>query len=106
MSRRSKTVHNEQLKLAATAFNNLGVAVIVTGIIVPVVALAYQTAVPKTRLGGFCPIMEPRRRCPAPHCEARDRKAGRMTPLEIYGLAAPVLLLAFCGLGAWWIVRH
>jgi methylmalonyl-CoA mutase cobalamin-binding subunit len=49
MSRRSKTVHNEQLKLAATAFNNLGVAVIVTGIIVPVVALAYQTALPKTR---------------------------------------------------------
>jgi methylmalonyl-CoA mutase cobalamin-binding subunit len=49
MTRRSKTVHNEQLKLAATAFNNLGVAVIVTGIIVPVVALAYQTAVPKTR---------------------------------------------------------
>jgi hypothetical protein len=29
-----------------------------------------------------------------------------MTTLEIYGLAAPVLLLAFCGLGAWWIVRH
>ena len=35
-------VRNEQLKLAATACNNLGVALVVTGVIAPTVALAYQ----------------------------------------------------------------
>jgi hypothetical protein len=35
---RSAAVHNEQVKLAATALNNIGVASIVTGAIVPLVA--------------------------------------------------------------------
>jgi hypothetical protein len=34
---RSAAVHNEQLKLAATALNKIGVASIVTGAIVPLV---------------------------------------------------------------------
>lgn len=42
MSGTTKTaIHNEQLKLAATAFNNLCVAFVVTGVIAPTVALAY-----------------------------------------------------------------
>ncbi|MEO8713577.1 MAG: hypothetical protein ABI369_01040 [Acetobacteraceae bacterium] len=44
MSPPSKTVQNEQRKLAATALNNLAVAFIVTGIIVPLVGVGYRTA--------------------------------------------------------------
>ena len=43
-------IHNEQLKLAATAFNNFCVAFVVTGVIAPTVALAYQVSTPH---GGF-----------------------------------------------------
>jgi hypothetical protein len=46
---KSKVVRNEQLKLTATAINNLAVAFVVTGFIIPVAALAYQAAFPKTR---------------------------------------------------------
>ncbi len=44
-----KLIHNEQLKLAATLFNNVAVAFIVTGFVVPIVALAYQAAPPRGR---------------------------------------------------------
>ena len=37
-------VHNERVKLTATAINNVGVAAVVTGVIVPVAAFAYRTA--------------------------------------------------------------
>lgn len=46
---RRKLVRNEQLKLAATASNNLAVAFIVTGIIAPAVAAAYQITTPNGR---------------------------------------------------------
>jgi len=36
-----KAVHNERLKLLATALNNLGVATIVTGLIAPLVSSLY-----------------------------------------------------------------
>ena len=42
-------VRNEQLKLAATLFNNVAVAFIVTGFVVPIVALAYGNTVPRGR---------------------------------------------------------
>lgn len=45
----SKLVANEQAKLAATLFNNVAVALIVAGVIVPVVAIAYGTTVPTGR---------------------------------------------------------
>jgi hypothetical protein len=44
-----KLIRNEQLKLAATLFNNVAVAFIVTGFIVPIVALAYQATAPRGR---------------------------------------------------------
>jgi len=43
----AKLVHNEQMKLAATLFNNVAVAFIVTGFIVPVIAFAYHTTAPR-----------------------------------------------------------
>jgi hypothetical protein len=43
----AKLVHNEQMKLGATLFNNIAVAFIVTGFIVPVIAFAYRTAAPR-----------------------------------------------------------
>ena len=44
-----KLIRNEQLKLAATLFNNVAVAFIVTGFVVPIVALAYQATEPRGR---------------------------------------------------------
>lgn len=65
-----KLIHNEQLKLAATLFNNVAVAFIVTGFVVPIVALAYQAAPPRGRywvishplgkVAGFVPASFPR----------------------------------------------
>jgi uncharacterized membrane protein YhdT len=37
-------VYNERVKLTATAINNVGIAAVVTGVIVPVAAFAYRTA--------------------------------------------------------------
>ena len=42
-----RIIRNEQLKLLATLFNNIAAAFIVTGFIVPIIALAYQTAIPR-----------------------------------------------------------
>jgi hypothetical protein len=45
----SHLVHNGQVKLAATALNNVGVASVVTGVIVPLVARAASSATPGSR---------------------------------------------------------
>lgn len=45
----AKLVHNEHRKIAATLFNNIATAIVVAGIIVPAVAIAYQTTVPHGR---------------------------------------------------------
>jgi fucose permease len=39
-------IHNEQIKLAATALNNIGVASVVTGVTVPLVGRALSAAPP------------------------------------------------------------
>lgn len=44
-----KLVSNEQAKLTATLFNNVAVAFVVAGVVVPLVALAFGTAGPGTR---------------------------------------------------------
>jgi len=49
MDAHPKAVVNEQRKLAATLFNNVAVAFIVTGFVVPIVSLAYQAAAPRGR---------------------------------------------------------
>lgn len=46
MARPEDTIHNEHIKLAATALNNVGVASVVTGVIVPLVARASSAAPP------------------------------------------------------------
>ncbi len=38
MSGSGNLVHNEKLKLAVTAINNIGVAAVVTGVVVPMVS--------------------------------------------------------------------
>ncbi len=48
MAAPNKPARNEQVKLMATALNNLGIAFVVSGIIVPIVALAYQSSLPRT----------------------------------------------------------
>lgn len=45
----ARLVRNEQLKLAATAFNNVGVGFVVTGVIAPAAAVAYQVSNPHGR---------------------------------------------------------
>ena len=42
-------IRTEQLKLAATFFNNIAVAFVAAGVIVPAVAAAYQTGAPQGR---------------------------------------------------------
>ena len=49
MDAHRKLVINEQRKLAATLFNNVAVAFIVTGFVVPIVNLAYQAPAPRGR---------------------------------------------------------
>ncbi len=44
-----KLVRNEQLKLGATLCNTIAAAFIVTGVVIPVIAVTYQTAVPQGR---------------------------------------------------------
>jgi hypothetical protein len=46
MTDRDDTIHNEQIKLAATALNNIGVASVVTGVTVPVIARSSLTTPP------------------------------------------------------------
>ena len=46
---RAKLVKNERSKLGATFFNNIAVAFIVAGVIVPFVAFAYGTTGPTGR---------------------------------------------------------
>ncbi|MDF3153253.1 hypothetical protein P3C58_14850 [Mesorhizobium sp. XAP10] len=49
----SNLVHNEQVKLGATFFNNLGVAAFATGAIIPIVSL---TALGKSDLATWLPF--------------------------------------------------
>lgn len=44
----NKTARNERRRITATALNNLAVSLIVTGVIVPTVTLAYQLTYPQT----------------------------------------------------------
>jgi hypothetical protein len=44
----AKLVHNEQMKLGATLFNNVAVAFVVTGLVVPVIAFTYGTSLPRS----------------------------------------------------------
>ncbi len=53
---RSAAVHNEQVKLAATAHNNIGIACAVTGGIVPIVTHMSSNAAPG---GGFWGLFVP-----------------------------------------------
>lgn len=43
-----KAARNERRKITATAFNNLAVAFVVTGAIVPLVSYFYEMVAPKT----------------------------------------------------------
>ncbi len=45
----NKAARNERRKITATAVNNVGVAIIVTGIVVPSVSIAYQMTLPQTK---------------------------------------------------------
>jgi len=45
----AKTIKNEHAKLAATFFNNVAVAFVVAGVIVPIIATTYGTNVPTGR---------------------------------------------------------
>ena len=42
----NKVARNERRRITATALNNLSVSLIVTGVIIPVVGLAYQMTYP------------------------------------------------------------
>ena len=46
MASPADVIHNEQIKLAATALNNIGVASVATGVIVPLVARASSATPP------------------------------------------------------------
>jgi hypothetical protein len=48
-----RVIVNEQIKLTASAFNNVGVASIVTGVIVPIAAHLSATAGPGGRYWGW-----------------------------------------------------
>ena len=41
-----KAIHNERVKLTATALNNTGIAAVVTGMVAPVASTLYGTTVP------------------------------------------------------------
>ena len=52
-----RLVFNEQVKLTATAFNNIGVASIVTGVIVPLASHVSATAAPGGRYWGWFVVL-------------------------------------------------
>lgn len=54
---KSTIIHNEQLKLAAAAFNNICAGFVVTGVIAPAVALAYHVSTPHGRFWGAFVIL-------------------------------------------------
>ena len=49
MPTRSKAAHNDRRRLTATFLNTIGVAFVVTGVIVPAISLTYQLTTPQTR---------------------------------------------------------
>ena len=53
----NKTASNERRRITATALNNLSVSLIVTGVIIPVVGLAYQMTYPQTRYWAAFAVM-------------------------------------------------
>ncbi len=55
MARPEDTIHNEHIKLAATALNNVGVASVVTGVIVPLAGCGKTSKFPVLVVicGGF-----------------------------------------------------
>jgi hypothetical protein len=57
MSGTPNLVHNEQLKLATTAINNIGVASVVTGVVVPLVSHVAASAPPGNRYWAFFMVL-------------------------------------------------
>ena len=53
----NKTVRSERRKITATALNNVAVSFIVTGLVVPLVSVAYQLSFPRTRYWGLFAVM-------------------------------------------------
>ena len=49
MPKLNKSSRNERRKITATAVNNVAVSLVVTGLIVPAVSMAYQLSYPHAR---------------------------------------------------------
>lgn len=46
----NKTARNERRKITATALNNLAVSFVVTGVVVPIIGLAYTMTYPQDQI--------------------------------------------------------
>ena len=51
MTEQQRAIHNERVKLRAAMLNNIGTALIVTGLVAPMVNVAYSGRVPDRPLG-------------------------------------------------------
>lgn len=49
MSAPNKTARNDRRRLTATFLNTIAAAFVITGVIVPIISLAYQLTTPQTR---------------------------------------------------------
>jgi uncharacterized membrane protein YdcZ (DUF606 family) len=107
MATLNKAARNEQRKITATAFNNIAVSFVVTGIVVPMVNMGYQMTLPRASywafFGGLWGV--------AGTAVARSgtiysKRTRRMTSMEIYGLVAPVVVVICAGFYALWISKH
>jgi hypothetical protein len=100
-------IRNEPLQLAATAFNTIGVAFVVTGAIAPAIAFGYQISAPHGRFrGAFVALWLTMGSCS--HLTGRFPPDGDeiMSTLELLALAGPVLVVGLGFLYARWLIRH
>jgi len=97
-------VHNERVKLLATALSNTGVATVVTAIIAPIAGFLYgsPTAVASRWVVADRSSLVCDRLGPTYYRAGRPRKVETMTDVQLYLLVVPVVLLALGGIAYWW----
>lgn len=104
-------IHNERLKLLATALNAMGVAHIVTGIVAPAATAIYGGAARSgfsawwlliflvwLSVGAALHI--------ATYCGTDRARETQVTDLQLYLLIAPLVTLVVIGGGGLWLSRY
>jgi hypothetical protein len=100
-------IHNERVKLLATALNNTAVATVVTAVVAPDCSVSLRLDRGRKRMvaiDGFGLVF--RWIEPTYNGAAHAWEAQGMTGLEIYILVVPVFLAGVGWAAYWWVVRY